>query len=341
MADLNAILSQYGPNSVLGGAMAGMAFSDYSKAQDQARQKESLEMALKQAEENRRVEEHPLNLESKRATIGQTNAQTRNFSAQATGHELANSFTQATQPSKIDADISANNASSVESKIKAASAQASVFGQIAAGVSANSKALIGPGALQNYVLSQAQQFGLSIDNPVLQTALKTYQDPKTLVEALSKYSQYINTTSAAYQKAQMEKEATRYTADQHLAGVKYAADVGAKSRLDVASVKNKASDLYTNVLSGKVPPDRALAAAQFAEQMATTDEEKAVYKELSARMQTIINNSAAAQANNNKPDIGQIQSGVITKPQQPNPYKDTTGQTSSGVKFKVVPPSTK
>lgn len=302
---LETLFQNLGP---VGAYYAGQREADARLAGEQESLKRKAELAKMQEELLNAQLSNPIareqgrlqNLTTDAALPGvQANSQKAGFEAQKMG---------ATLPSTIRA-VNSNNIDTLDENGQKAFMR---MGQYA-GVLASQLEGTPPIARHSVVTQFMDSQGIPKDNPIVQKAFAMLEKipAEKLPAFLKSMSDKILTSTPEYKKSFDIAEMNRASQERIAAGNNRTsvevANLNNDTKLRVAEAKKaQAGNVVSAVMSGKVSPDKALAAFQTAAAAATTDEERAYYQDLSARMQTIINNSVPGQGLGAKPNAAAV-----------------------------------
>jgi hypothetical protein len=185
-----------------------------------------------------------------------------------------------------------------------------------------------------------EQAGMNINNPQVQAILAQAQNnpegfPQMIAqmaEQLGKQATMMNPAAQASKyTADAHERASKYGDDKRFEAAKYTADKSEKARIRVAEIKNEAASMEQGIMNGKVPPDRAAVAAKLRADRATDPEEKAFWQQKAAEFERFSYNKAQAGRE------GSMQLTPKTIAPALGPGGPKAGQTSSGVKYKIIP----
>lgn len=168
-----------------------------------------------------------------------------------------------------------------------------------------------PPLLRNQWITQAMGPDM---NPQILTMMQNIP-PEQLPGVLSKIANTTTELSGSYKQAMdVAKEQSAKTVEAakiHAGATVQAAQIGADSRMAVASAKNKATDIITQVQSGKLPPDKAAVMFDTMAELAPADDpNKALYRQQAMKMENFAMNLKRAGAEG-KPDLNKM--GIETQ----------------------------
>lgn len=238
MADLSAILNTMG-RTPMGGYMAGVGFANYQQAQEAERKKLELEATLKQAEEARKAQMHPLDMDAKIATTEGTRATTGSTLENTLKTRLANQETTATQPGAIQATKAQNQGIVLKTQAERAARVGPALLQASALDFSKAQ---GPGAAMHMLTQFLEQSGAVPDNPMLLQKLGSYP-VQEWPKALQAIGQTFVRSSSAFQQSMYEQEQSNKRNAASNATQLEASRIAANTKENLARLRNQALSL--------------------------------------------------------------------------------------------------
>lgn len=222
----------------------------------------------------------------------------------------------ATLPSDIETAIGTNRVTQLQNKVKELDSYSNALGAMSANLEN-----VPPAARHASLLQMVQGYGIDPSDPKLAPIMQTLSrvPADQLPQALTKFRQRIVQQGATFQQKVMEEEfATRRSSATNATSIRVA-EIAAEFRKQIAASKQKATDLLSQIQSGKLNYEKGALAFEVLASQTDDPVLKQQYTDFAQRFgqEAIKLRSAGAQAG--RTDIEAATGGAV--PTQ----KPTTG----------------
>ena len=297
MADLNSLMSV-----APGTAAFFMGQNQRQNSDMEAMRQQELQqlIAARMQKAQQDAQMGPLELEHHRLTNQGLEAGLPGIIADSKTKGLTAASTEATQPGTIAATNAGNDEKVAASEDK----NRERYRNFLTEASVELGSTPAPQRMQA-LLGIMQSNGINPNKPQVQVMIQQLQqmDPNTWAKHFATVADQLGSIKAsqnpayrsALETAASHERASKYTADQHLAGTKYSSDAATNRAKIVAERKAAlAGDLLTRVKSGQVPPDKAAVQFNMLATLAEDPAEQVKYNTLAKQMELLVYNKAIA-----------------------------------------------